>query len=262
MSPPQPWVASCHWGSPGVFWACCARWRPRWRASCSRRVRFSACRRVISARAASSRRQPGRAHDPLRVCPVPVPHRPRARARPLPLMDPQGRSQDHHPHAQPRPARAVPPPVRQHQAPADGETDARRYLADHAEPDGSSLIATRGLDVIGYVAIVLGVQLCRIPEPRHSVGSPARGGRAVPAAGRRDSADGRGRAACPRSAHRHTGSCVGLFDEYGPAQRLYGRRGDIPDGRGACQGQEPLRKGMQVILDDDLIIWLTKDLVS
>src|SRR5690348_2291763 len=36
----------------------------------------------------------------------------------------------------------------------DGETDARRYLADHVEPDGSSLIATRGLDVVGYVAIV------------------------------------------------------------------------------------------------------------
>jgi hypothetical protein len=58
------------------------------------------------------------------------------------------------------------------------------------------------------------------------------------------------------------GVTVGLFDEYGPAQRLYGRRGYIPDGRGACRGQRPLRKGMQVTMDDDLIIWLTKDLVS
>ncbi len=47
---------------------------------------------------------------------------------------------------------------------------------------------------------------------------------------------------------------VGLFDEYGPAQRLYGRRGYIPDGRGPCRGQRPLSKGMQVIMDDDLII--------
>jgi hypothetical protein len=46
------------------------------------------------------------------------------------------------------------------------------------------------------------------------------------------------------------------------AQRLYGRRGYTPDGRGACGDQEPLRKGMQVTIDDDLIIWLTKDLVS
>jgi GNAT superfamily N-acetyltransferase len=36
----------------------------------------------------------------------------------------------------------------------DGETEARTYLAGHAEPDGASLIATDGSDVIGYVAIV------------------------------------------------------------------------------------------------------------
>jgi hypothetical protein len=35
-----------------------------------------------------------------------------------------------------------------------GEAEARRYLAEHAEPDGASLIATAGSDVIGYVAIV------------------------------------------------------------------------------------------------------------
>jgi hypothetical protein len=58
------------------------------------------------------------------------------------------------------------------------------------------------------------------------------------------------------------GITVGLFDEYGPAQRLYGRRGYIPDGRGACQGRRPLGKGMQVIMGDELIMWLTKDLVS
>jgi GNAT superfamily N-acetyltransferase len=36
----------------------------------------------------------------------------------------------------------------------DGETEARTYLAGHAEPGGASLIATDGSDVIGYVAIV------------------------------------------------------------------------------------------------------------
>ena len=36
---------------------------------------------------------------------------------------------------------------------SDGEAGARTYLADHAEPDGVSLIATDGADVIGYVAI-------------------------------------------------------------------------------------------------------------
>ena len=37
---------------------------------------------------------------------------------------------------------------------SDGEAGARRYLVDHAEPDGAGLIATGGSDAIGYVAIV------------------------------------------------------------------------------------------------------------
>ena len=37
---------------------------------------------------------------------------------------------------------------------SDGEAEARKYLADHASPEGANLIATDGSDVIGYVAIV------------------------------------------------------------------------------------------------------------
>jgi hypothetical protein len=55
------------------------------------------------------------------------------------------------------------------------------------------------------------------------------------------------------------GITVGLFDDYGPAQRLYARRGYLPDGRGACRGQQPLSRGTRVTMDDDLILWLTKD---
>ncbi len=36
----------------------------------------------------------------------------------------------------------------------DGEAEARRYLADHAEPEGASLIAAHGHDVAGYAAIM------------------------------------------------------------------------------------------------------------
>ncbi len=56
------------------------------------------------------------------------------------------------------------------------------------------------------------------------------------------------------------GITVGLFDEYGPAQRLYAKRGYLPDGRGACQGQRPLKQGETVTIDHDLMLWLTKDL--
>lgn len=56
------------------------------------------------------------------------------------------------------------------------------------------------------------------------------------------------------------GICVGIFDAYGPAQRLYAKRGYIPDGRGVCVGHEPLRQGQKVTVDHDLLLWLTKDL--
>jgi GNAT superfamily N-acetyltransferase len=55
------------------------------------------------------------------------------------------------------------------------------------------------------------------------------------------------------------GLCVGIFDEYGPAQRLYIRRGFVPDGRGVCRGHSPLRHGEQVVVDHDLLLWLVKD---
>ena len=58
------------------------------------------------------------------------------------------------------------------------------------------------------------------------------------------------------------GITVGLFDAYGPAQRLYAKRGYLPDGRGACQGQRPLKQGELVTVDHDLILWLTKDLTE
>ena len=58
------------------------------------------------------------------------------------------------------------------------------------------------------------------------------------------------------------GITVGLFDAYGPAQRLYAKRGYLPDGRGACQGRRPLRQGETVTVDHDLILWLTKDLTG
>ena len=37
---------------------------------------------------------------------------------------------------------------------SDGETEARNYLAGHADPEGARLVAAHGQDVIGYAAIV------------------------------------------------------------------------------------------------------------
>jgi GNAT superfamily N-acetyltransferase len=145
---------------------------------------------------------------------------------------------------------------------SDGEAEARRYLADHAEPEGASLIAAHGHDVVGYVAIVwesnyAGFQDRGIPLVHQvAVAGPFRRQRA--ATRLMDAAEQLARG-CGIAT---LGITVGLFDQYGPAQRLYGQRGYIPDGRGACRGQRPLPKGMQVTMDDDLIMWLAKDLVS
>ena len=61
---------------------------------------------------------------------------------------------------------------------------------------------------------------------------------------------------------RQAGICVGLFDAYGPAQRLYAKRGYVPDGQGACQGHRPLKHGETVTITHDLLIWMTKELPS
>jgi GNAT superfamily N-acetyltransferase len=58
------------------------------------------------------------------------------------------------------------------------------------------------------------------------------------------------------------GICVGLFDEYGPAQRLYARRGFVPDGRGVCQGHRPLKHGESLVVEHDILLWLVKDVSS
>jgi GNAT superfamily N-acetyltransferase len=145
---------------------------------------------------------------------------------------------------------------------SDGEAEARGYLADHAEPEGASLVAVCGHDVAGYAAIVWESNFAGFRDR----GIPLLHQIAVAGPFRRQGVatllmDAAEQLARDRGVVT-LGITVGLFDEYGPAQRLYARRGYVPDGRGACQGQVPLRKGMRVTMDHDLIIWLTKDLAK
>lgn len=53
---------------------------------------------------------------------------------------------------------------------------------------------------------------------------------------------------------------VGLYSDYGPAQRMYVLRGYVPDGKGITYGDEYVRGGAEVVADDDLVLWLTKRL--
>ena len=53
---------------------------------------------------------------------------------------------------------------------------------------------------------------------------------------------------------------VGVDPDYGAAQRLYVLRGYVPDGRGLHQKDHYVKHGEQVIIDDDLALYLTKEL--
>jgi GNAT superfamily N-acetyltransferase len=54
----------------------------------------------------------------------------------------------------------------------------------------------------------------------------------------------------------------GLYADYGAAQRLYVRRGYVPDGRGASHRGRFVLGGELVVADDDLAIYLTKRLLG
>jgi ribosomal protein S18 acetylase RimI-like enzyme len=58
------------------------------------------------------------------------------------------------------------------------------------------------------------------------------------------------------------GLVVGISEDYGPAQRLYTKRGFVPDGRGVCRQFTPLKIGDVVTVDHDLLLWLVKDVSS
>jgi len=51
---------------------------------------------------------------------------------------------------------------------------------------------------------------------------------------------------------------VGLYTDYGPAQKLYIKRGYIPDGRGLMYHNHAVSPGRDVFVDDDLLLFLTK----
>lgn len=53
---------------------------------------------------------------------------------------------------------------------------------------------------------------------------------------------------------------VGLHRDYGAAQRIYVRRGYIPDGNGIIYDHQPVVPGSMVCADDDLNLYLIKEL--
>ena len=53
---------------------------------------------------------------------------------------------------------------------------------------------------------------------------------------------------------------VGMFSDYGAAQRLYMKRGYVPDARGLFYHGEYIKPEQQIVVDDDLVLYMTKTL--
>jgi len=72
--------------------------------------------------------------------------------------------------------------------------------------------------------------------------------------------------ACEAMAREHgysnIGLGVGMTADYGNAQRLYVRLGFIPDGQGLHYKCGSLKYGHQTVVDDDLVLFLTKSIFS
>jgi GNAT superfamily N-acetyltransferase len=52
---------------------------------------------------------------------------------------------------------------------------------------------------------------------------------------------------------------VGLFSDYGPAQRMYVKRGYVPDGLGIAYKGVHAKRGQILPIDDDLVLYFTKE---
>lgn len=59
--------------------------------------------------------------------------------------------------------------------------------------------------------------------------------------------------------HKQIGIGVGLYKDYGFAQKLYVRMGYIPDGNGITYNYQPVKAGDSYPVDDDLLLWFKKD---
>jgi len=65
-----------------------------------------------------------------------------------------------------------------------------------------------------------------------------------------------------QEGYQQIGIGVGLYGDYGPAQKLYFQLGYVPDGNGITYKGQSTVAGQTYPLDDDLILWLVKTLPS
>jgi GNAT superfamily N-acetyltransferase len=136
----------------------------------------------------------------------------------------------------------------------------RRYLAEQASGHRSCLVATVDTQFAGYVTVnwmpeYAAFAESKIPEIQDLNVLPEfrRRGIATLLLDRAEQEISRTRDIA--------GISVGLHPGYNEAQRLYVKRGYVPDGRGASYRYQGVKEGMQVLLDDNFLLHFTKRLV-
>jgi GNAT superfamily N-acetyltransferase len=135
-------------------------------------------------------------------------------------------------------------------------------LVEHAHGQRLVLLVVDGADVLGYGSLLWAsghgpFREARIPEINDLVVSEKCRNQGI-ATKLIHALEERARTAhCAK-----IGVGVGLFKEYGAAQRLYVHLGYVPDGGGMASGGTPVVAGEKVMVDDDLVLWLVKELDS
>ena len=139
------------------------------------------------------------------------------------------------------------------------ETQYQRYLHEQAAGTRTCLVATLDGLFAGYVTVnwrptYAGFANLNIPEIQdlNVLTTYRRKGIASRLLDRAEA-----EAACRSGV---VGIAVGLHPGYNVAQRLYAKRGYMPDARGITYRNRFVEEGASVVLDDDLVMHLTKQL--
>lgn len=134
-----------------------------------------------------------------------------------------------------------------------------RYLTEQCDGEREVLIAFENDDFAGYVTIVWQPTYA----PFLSEGIPeAQDFNVLPEFRRRKIGTVLMDRAEEEVASRSSmvGIGVGMYADYGNAQRLYVKRGYVPDGRGITYAGEVVPPMEHVVNDDDLVLYFTKSL--
>lgn len=134
-----------------------------------------------------------------------------------------------------------------------------RYLAEQRAGERPVWVAVAGDALAGYVTLNWRPEYA----PFRAAGIPEIQDLNVLPAFRRRGIGGRLLDVAEAAAAERVGTvgiAVGLAPDYGSAQRLYVRRGYVPDGRGITRRSRTVAFGEQVRVDDDLALCFTREL--